>query len=124
MHIAYSAQIFGIPIEESAVGIDRKEDSFVVYVLEELDNSFKEKRLTATHQNEPDLMKGDFINQTFPILQQHSFAGINSAVEDVSFFAPLATHSTSKIACVRDGEGNELWEIHAYALLSSVRSTG
>lgn len=62
-------------------------------------------------------MKSDFINQTFPILQRHSFAGVDRAIENVSLFAPLATHSTSKIACVCDGEGYELWEIHVYALL-------
>jgi hypothetical protein len=117
MHVANPAQILSEPIEDGPVGVDRKKDSFAVYVFQEVNDSFEEKRLTTPYQDKPDLMVSDFVNQAFPILQSHSFPGINSAIEDVSLLAPLAAHSASKIARVCEGERNKLWEIHAYTLL-------
>ena len=65
VHIGDGAQIISILLQLGSVCIDRKEDSLTVDVLQEFDNSFEEKGLTAADQNKSDFVLSDFINQAF-----------------------------------------------------------
>lgn len=44
----------------------------------------------------------------------HARPGVNGAVENIAFVAPLPAHSTSEIAGVRHRERNEPWEVHRW----------
>jgi hypothetical protein len=95
---AYVTKLSSKPVEDGPVGVNRKGNPLCVYVLQELDDSFEEKRLTASHQNKPDIVMCDLVDQFLPVVQRHVLPGIYSATTNISLVAPLAAHSAAKIA--------------------------